>query len=115
MPPSPGWRAARRWAGSTALRFCNASSWRKVSLISFLISFGMSAPIRRTVSKVRSDWMARLPIRLAKSRLCLISRSRPPSSGPSAIRATVGTAPASVASPSPSAPASHATTSTATV
>ena len=102
-------------AGSMAFRFCSASSWRNVCLISFLSSLSRPAPTCRTLSSVRWVRTSRLPIRLASSRLCLISRSTPPRSGPSAISATVGTAPAPVASPSPSAPASHAVTSTATV
>ena len=102
-------------AGSTALRFCSASSWRNVCSIFFPTFFSTSAPARRTMSRVPLVSADRFPIRLARSRLCLSSSSRPPSSGPSAISATVGTAPAPVASPSPSAPASHAVTRTATV
>ena len=49
-------------AGSTALRFCNASSWRNVCLISFLTS-QMPVSARRAVSSVRVDSTARWPIR----------------------------------------------------
>lgn len=48
------------------------------------------------------------------SRLCVISRSSPPSNDPRTISAAVGTAPAPVASPSKSAPATYAMTITAT-
>lgn len=72
------------------------------------------SPTRRTVVSVRVLSPDRLPIRRASSRLCMISRSRPPNSGPSAISAAVGIAPAPVASPSKSAPATHAMTTTAT-
>lgn len=102
---------SRRSAGTMALRFCSASSWRKACLT----CLPLSASSRRTVSSVRLLSAARLPIRLARSRLCLISSRMAPSSGPSAISATVGTAPALVASPSPSAPASQPVTSVATV
>ena len=97
--------------GSTACRFCSASSWRNVSLISRVVPDST----RRVVSSVRVVSVARLSIRPASTRLWPMSRSRPPSSGPSAISVAVAVAPALVASPSPSAPPSQTATAAATV